>query len=81
MVNSIYWHTKKPKDPGIGDFYMDKSTYQGYIYTGSDWVAFLEPSMLIKPSDLAPTKEELEKHPTLKSSWEEYLVVRRLIGI
>jgi hypothetical protein len=28
-----------------------------------------------------PTRNEMEKHESLKSAWEEYLVVRKLIGL
>jgi hypothetical protein len=29
---------------------------------------------------LIPSKEELDNHPSLKAAWEEYLVIKRLIG-
>lgn len=28
-----------------------------------------------------PTDQELEKYPTLKSTWHEYLMTRRLLGL
>jgi hypothetical protein len=28
-----------------------------------------------------PTDEQLEKHPALKEAWEEFLVIKRLLGV
>lgn len=30
---------------------------------------------------VAPTKDELAKHPPLKNAWEEYMIIRRLLGL
>jgi hypothetical protein len=30
---------------------------------------------------IGPTRNEMDKHESLKSAWEEYLVVRKLIGL
>lgn len=76
----IIWHLTPPALPQIGDFYADAKTMSAYVWTGSAWVMIgvnLHPSTNI---DLVPTSEELEKHPALKAAWEEYLVIKGLIG-
>lgn len=30
---------------------------------------------------LVPSEEQLEKHPTLKQAWDEYIVIRKLLGL
>lgn len=74
------WHGSKPQQPLTGDCYIDTSTSQGYIYDGTSWKLFSsghEPP----PKAYAPTEEQLEKHPALKEAWEEFLVIRKLLGI
>jgi len=67
----------KPLHPQLGDVYVDQNTYRSYIWEGNQWVAFstAEPAQA-----LIPTEEELNKHPALKQAWEEYMVIKRLIG-
>jgi len=33
------------------------------------------------PRALVPTPEQLEEHPALKQAWEEYMVIRKLLGL
>jgi len=33
------------------------------------------------PRELLPTPEQLEEHPALKQAWEEYMVIRKLLGL
>lgn len=32
-------------------------------------------------AELVPSEEQLEKHPTLKQAWDEYIVIRKLLGL
>jgi len=81
MATGINWHSSMPKNPLIGDCYLDNKTYQGYIWTGTNWTAFSKDATHIEPKHMAPTQEQLDKHPALKEAWEEYLVIKKLIGI
>lgn len=67
-----------PANPLNGDTYFDNVTGHGYIWTGAQWAIF---SSNEKPPTLIPSKDELEKHPSLKQAWEEYIVIRKLLGL
>lgn len=72
----------KPKTPNYGELYMDTTTGIGHIWLGNNWVEISAyPDMTPTPRDLAPTMEQLDEHPALKNAWEEYLVVKRLLGL
>jgi hypothetical protein len=68
----------KPTNPQHGDVYMDHNTDQAYVWIGTNWALFSGN----KEAPLSPpTREQLEKHPALKQAWEEFLVIKKLIGI
>ena len=69
----------KPTNPQHGDIYVDQNTYHSYVWVGTGWVPF--GSNEKTPSFTAPTKEQLEKHPALKQAWEEFLVIKKLVGV
>ena len=75
----------KPLNPQLGDVYFDTNNYQNYIWDGNAWKLFsLNPCGEIElPSTILhiPTEEQLEKHPALKKAWEEFLVIKKLIGV
>ena len=50
------------------------------MWQGPTWMPLMVNPMPVPPF-IPPTEEQLEKHPALKQSWEEFLVVRRLLGI
>ena len=60
---------------------MDHQTGYAFMWDGSTWVMFAssgpEPEIMFT----APTKEQLEKYPALKKSWEEFLIIKRLLGV
>ena len=67
-------------NPSIGQISVDPNTFAERIWTGTQWekVEYRISNLMF---DKLPTMDELEKHPTLKSTWEEYLAVRKLLGI
>lgn len=81
MVTGISWHSSQPTMPVTGDCYNDINSQLGYIFDGNTWMIYSsnhEPPSL---HDHVPTKEQLEKHPALKQAWEEFLVIKRLLGV
>ncbi len=79
IATGMNYLSAKPAIPVIGDHYVDDDTGNGYVYDGKNWMLISgDPS---RQPRLIPTPEELEKHPSLKAAWEEYMVLRRLIGI
>lgn len=64
-----------PGNPAIGQQFTDTRTGEIYTYSGINWhrTAFL-PSVI-------PRDDELKKYPSLKNAWEEYLMVRKLLGL
>jgi len=81
LTQGIYWHTVQPMHPVTGDAYVDHYTGAMYMYQGKIWVEVSGPEIWKVEHNNLPTEEELEEHPTLKSTWEEYLVVRKLLGL
>ena len=79
-ATTIQWHADQPMNPMIGDCYFDHITYCGYIWQGSAWVKFNGTPLWVPPVS-APTAEQLEKHPALKEVWEEFLVIKKLLGV
>lgn len=77
MTIAINWLSDPPANPQIGDCVVNHTTSQGFIWTGNEWALYT----YILPRDLAPTPEQLKKYPSLRQAWEEYLVVKRLLGI
>lgn len=79
-TSSIVWHTTKPTNPKIGDCVMDSVTGKDWIWTGLHWAVITDPN-LVSPMDIMiPTQEQLETYPALKKAWEEYVIIRKLIG-
>lgn len=79
MISGISWHTGKASAPVEGDAYYDEKMNAGYIYLSGKWEIFSQGPSTVE--NFVPTKEQLEKHPALKQAWEEYLVIKRLIGV
>lgn len=71
----------RPTDPVMGDYYVDRMTYDGYIFDGTNWVQISGSGPAPAPKSNEPTEEQLEKHPSLKQAWDEYMVIRRLLGL
>jgi len=81
MIVGTTLHKSKPKSPATGDFYIDPSTNNGYIFDGSSWELVSCSASYEATNRLVPTTGELDKHPTLKEAWEQYMIVRKLLGI
>lgn len=65
-----------PSNPVLGQLYTDPRTGVMYAWNRSKWVQL---NATEKTSE--PTKEQLEMYPSLKNAWNEYLVVRKLLGL
>ena len=74
------WHGSMPSNPVLGDCYMDILTMSSLVYTGTTWIQIGGESPKTKIETLIPTQEQLNNHPALKQAWEEYVILRRLIG-
>lgn len=80
MTTGINWLSGPSQNPIAGDCYLDQTTNSGYIWQGSSWVKFSGTPGWVPPVSV-PTTEQLEKHPSLKQAWEEFLVIKRLLGV
>lgn len=80
MAAGITLNSSKPTKPNLGDAYYDQNNMCTLIWDGNTWVMFSSGAPAPPPRVL-PNSEELEKHPTLKEAWEQYLVIRKLLGI
>jgi len=80
LTNGIVWNIQKPSKPVIGDAYWDLNSGDGFLWDGYSWLEFTEKGES-KTKLLIPTEEQLEEHPSLKRAWEEYLVIKRLLGV
>ena len=76
---AITYHNTKPAYPVQGDVYFDTITENSYVFANGKW-ALMASSPLPKKS-MEPTEDELKKYPALKTVWEDYLVVRNLVGL
>jgi len=79
-ITSMYWHALPPTQPMPGDCYIDQNTNSGMIWTGTSWTQFSGFAVPEHPFT-PPTAEQLEKYPSLKKSWEEFLVIKKLLGV
>ena len=80
-VGGVNYLTGKPTNPCVGDVYIDPTTYMGFIWTGHSWAQFSGDALSSTEKPLVPSYDDLEKHPSLKQAWEEYLVVKKLLGV
>ena len=81
-TSGMAWHLNKPETPAIGDCYYDESFQTIYIWTGTQWQAtFASPPADYIDRKFLPTKEQLDNHPALNRAWDEYLVIRKLLGL
>ena len=78
---STTFHGSGPAHPLLGDVYMDGSTYYSYVWMGNSWAPFSADSDMAQSNFTEPSKDQLEKHPALKASWEEFLVIKKLLGV
>jgi hypothetical protein len=78
-ITSLYWHSTPPPNPTVGDCFVGANDV-GMIWDGNAWIAFSGIPIPV-PTFIPPTDEQLEKYPALKKSWEEFLVIKKLLGI
>ena len=72
----------------VGQIRVNAQTFENQIWDGSRWIPIsecLDPTIFKETHGayrvVGPNKFELEAHPALKSTWEEYVMVRKLLGI
>ena len=76
------WHSTKPTLPAPGDCYVDQKTGIYYTYSGTMWLETITGAAPYETRMTpVPSPENLDRHPALKSAWEEYLVVKKLLGV
>lgn len=78
-VTGISYYSQKPANPMSGDVYADPTTGIAHIFDGFQWIPFSTSGP--GPKSFIPTEAELKAHPSLKAAWEEYIVIRRLLGL
>lgn len=64
--------------PTPGELYLDPETLRTYIFTGIKWEIM---AGIPATEYLAPTAAELATNVSLKNAWDEYLIVRKLLGL
>jgi hypothetical protein len=69
-----------PANPSLGDAFIDQTGHT-CIWMGSSWQVFNMKDTDNIEEFSPPTKEHLEKHPALKEAWEEFLVIKKLVGV
>lgn len=79
IAGGTVWHATLPINPVVGDCYWDRTINGSCMFDGVKWIPLSGP--ISEQKSLIPTNSQLEKHPSLKQSWEEYLVIRKLLGI
>ncbi len=77
----IQIHNNQPTNPIQGDYYVDRTTYAGYIFDGTYWVQISGSGGGSSVKSKEPTEEQLRKHPALKQAWDEYMIIRNLLGL
>lgn len=80
MTMGITFHGSKPSNPQVGDVYIDTNTHHSLMYTGTSWTVFRD-DRTEEPSFTPPTEEQLEKYPALKAAWDEFMILKKLMGI
>jgi hypothetical protein len=63
-----------PANPVLGQLYTDPRTGKVYAWNNSKWVTDIRTTR-------EPTPDQLDTYPSLKHAWDEYLVVRKLLGL
>lgn len=80
ITNGVKLHSSIPVSPMDGDIVYDHNTMEQKVYYGGQWI-LISASRGPEPPRVVPSDEELEKHPGLKEAWEEYMIIRKLLGI
>jgi hypothetical protein len=75
-------HTNGPSaGHAVGELYIDKSSGKVWSWTGTSWSTMQNHNGSMPVKNYSPTEPELNKHATLKSAWEDYLIIRKLLGL
>lgn len=78
----ITWHLHQPNSPIEGDVYFDEKTGCSYIFSCGQWIMFSATvNNISQAPTCVPTYEQLEKHPSLKEAWEEFIIIKKLLGV
>jgi hypothetical protein len=85
LVSTAYgssWQYSVPLNPCIGDTCLDMTSGILYIWLGDKWSQIGHSESSITPKDLAPpTREQLKDHESLRIAWEQYLIIKKLLGV
>ena len=76
---SVPTYYNLPTYPSAGDIVFVDDIRCTYVWTGHSWT--LIHGSVPPPVHRAPTQEELDEYPSLAHAWEEYLVVKKLLGL
>lgn len=66
-----------PTKPIVGQYYADERTGKMYTWNTTKWVE-ISPGYT---KDLTPSSGQLNMYPSLNHAWQEYLTVRKLLGL
>lgn len=70
---------RHPPNPKIGEMYYNTSMCCPMVYNGTSWHTV--ENLYDEKKTYGPTKGELDSHPSLKSAWDDYLTIRKLLGL
>jgi len=77
---AVTWINKPSSNPNIGECYLDSSTGIIKMFDGLHWCD-VSAGQGLEPAFIPPTNEQLKKYPALKQAWEEFLVIKKLLGV
>jgi hypothetical protein len=80
LISGLNWQASPAQNPVTGDCYFDQSQNRAFIWQGSAWIGFSAADGEMATFTV-PTSAQLEKHPSLKAAWEEFLVIKKLLGV
>ena len=70
-----------PGTRAVGELYIDKSSGKVWSWTGTSWSTMHEHNGSMPIKNYSPSEQELAEHATLRSAWEDYLIIRKLLGL
>lgn len=79
-MSIIFSSHQAVSQPQIGCVYYDKFDNTYRIWNGIEWCILVSGESDGFPN-LIPTREQLEKHASLMNAWNEYLIIRKLLGV
>ena len=74
----MMWHQAKPTLPILDDCYFDSTNNVTYTFSTTGCIEFVSSG---PEKTTEPSLENLNKHPALKQAWEEYIFIKKLLGV